>query len=207
MNLNISIDSKADTWIETYTGKEVDPFDLKEEEVDIEDIAHALSMLCRFNGHCHSFYSVAEHSVRVCNHFTSLNERYEQLPKVQMYALLHDAAEAYLGDFPSPIKNGLPKEVKEVEKKVSDTIFKAYGISDRMIEKSVVSFSGQNIKKDVKHSDLVLLVTEARDLGLNPKENWAVNEMVQPLDRRIVPYSSQDAKRLFLDKFYDLYES
>ncbi|MEM4379972.1 MAG: hypothetical protein QXL01_04720, partial [Thermoplasmatales archaeon] len=80
-------------WIETYSGKKFDY--LAQSELDIEDIAHALSNLCRFNGHTRVFYSVAEHSVNVSSMVP---------PELKIAALLHDAAEAYIGDVPSPLK-------------------------------------------------------------------------------------------------------
>jgi len=81
-------------WITTYTGKRFHYLDPQPEEIDIVDIAHALSLTCRFGGHCKEFYSVAEHSIRVA----------EIVPKeFQLLALLHDAGEAYTGDVQSPI--------------------------------------------------------------------------------------------------------
>ena len=85
-------------WIMTYTRKKFYPLAPKQEDIEIEDIAHSLSMLCRFNGHCPKFYSVAEHSILV----SSL------LPKkYKLWGLIHDAGEAYLSDIPRPIKNDL----------------------------------------------------------------------------------------------------
>lgn len=75
--------------------KLVNPFDLRIEEIDINDIAHHLSMICRWGGGTPGFYSVAEHSVRVA----------AKLPdKLKLWGLLHDAAEAYLGDHVRPMK-------------------------------------------------------------------------------------------------------
>ena len=72
-------------------------FDIQNPELDIEDIAHALSNLCRFNGHVKYFYNVADHSIMVS--FLMGNE---------LEGLLHDASEAYLSDVPKPIKQLLP---------------------------------------------------------------------------------------------------
>lgn len=80
--------------IRTYTGKLVNVFNLKHEDVCIEDIAHALSMQCRFSGHTREFYSVAQH----CCHCYELAQEYP------LECLMHDAAEAYLHDVVSPVK-------------------------------------------------------------------------------------------------------
>lgn len=82
-------------WIQTAMGRQFWPMDPRPSEVFIDDIAHALSMLCRFGGHCLRFYSVAEHCV--------LLSRAASEP-VKLWALLHDATEAYLVDVPRPIK-------------------------------------------------------------------------------------------------------
>ncbi len=82
--------------ITTYSGKQVNPFNIRLEDLDINDIAHSLSLLNRFLGHTVEPYSVAEHSVRV----SCLCE-----PRDALAGLLHDASEAYLGDVSTPIKN------------------------------------------------------------------------------------------------------
>ena len=92
-------------WMQTYTGKAYFPHDPDAKDVLIDDIAHALSMLCRFTGHTTRFYSVAEHSVHVM-----------QLVPVEyrFVALMHDAQEAYLNDISRPLKVGLA-EYKKIE--------------------------------------------------------------------------------------------
>jgi len=81
-------------WIETYTGKQFYPLDPYPEDIDVRDIAHALSNLCRFTGHCRAFYSVAEHSIYVSTH----------VPKTMaLQALFHDAPEAYIADISGPL--------------------------------------------------------------------------------------------------------
>lgn len=83
------------TWIQTYTGRAFTPLTPRVEDIDLLDIAHALSNQCRFAGHTIHFYSVAEHSVYVSRVVP---------PELAPLALLHDAAEAYLVDVPRPIK-------------------------------------------------------------------------------------------------------
>ena len=110
-------------WIETYTGIAFYPLDPRVSEINIDDIAHSLSLKTRFNGHCDQFYSVADHSIRVANKvhfldefakFTTLEERNALCRR----ALLHDAAEAYLCDIPAPIKPHI-KGFNLIEKKAS----------------------------------------------------------------------------------------
>ena len=84
-----------DPWIETYTGRKFFPLNPRARDLCIEDIAHALAMTCRYNGHCSEFYSVAQHSCIVSD---LCEERWK------MAGLMHDAAEAYLGDVVSPVK-------------------------------------------------------------------------------------------------------
>lgn len=83
------------SWILTYTGRQFYPLAPEVQDIVIDDIAHALSNLCRYNGHCRTFYSIAEHSLRV-----SLAVPTDDA----LWGLLHDASEAYLGDFVSPLK-------------------------------------------------------------------------------------------------------
>jgi len=92
----------------TFSDKYIDPFDLKVEDIDLQAIAKALSNKCRFAGHTMDFYSVAQHSVVVSR---CLEDRYlvnqmeaEEVKELLMWGLLHDAAEAYLGDIVKPMK-------------------------------------------------------------------------------------------------------
>ena len=85
-------------WIQTYTGKKFFPLDPDPDQICIEDIAHALSNVCRYAGHSNRFYSVAQHSIMLAEEFFS-GWQYK------FVALLHDASEAYLGDIPRPLKH------------------------------------------------------------------------------------------------------
>src|SRR5271157_3917634 len=151
-------------FIITYKSIEFWPLDPREEEVNIFDIAHALRLLCRFNGHVRNFYSVCDHSIRVS---------YLVPPELALAGLLHDATEAYLSDIPSPTKIDLPI-YKMWEKTLQETIYRRFGLP---IEEP----------PEVKLADRILLVSEMRDLlpsGLMP--NWEIsNKGYVPLRKRI----------------------
>ena len=104
--------------IMTYTKKMFDPLHPNVELVDIEDIAHALSMLCRANGHFRSFYSVAQHSINCMKEAKARG--YSE--RIQLACLLHDASEAYLSDVTRPVKAELPR-YKEIEAPLQETIW------------------------------------------------------------------------------------
>lgn len=164
------------SWIQTYTGKQFFPFDPRTGDIDIRDIAHSLSNLCRFNGHCRSFYSVADHSVRVSRIVDD---------DLALWGLLHDAAEAYLSDIPRPIKASIP-EFDAMERKLLRSVVGCFDLAWPMPE-------------EVRKADDVLLVTEARDLMEPPPASWELE--AKPLEEPIVPLSANQAERAFLDRF------
>lgn len=94
-----AISARRGDWMQTVSGIQFWPLDPRPEEIEIGDIAHALSNICRFGGHSRWFYSVAEHSVIVSENVSD-NHR--------LTALLHDATEAYLGDMIRPLKRCMP---------------------------------------------------------------------------------------------------
>ena len=104
--------------IMTYTKKMFDPLRPNAELIDIEDIAHALSMLCRANGHFRSFYSVAQHSINCMKEAKARG--YSE--RIQLACLLHDASEAYLSDVTRPVKAELPR-YKEIETPLQEMIW------------------------------------------------------------------------------------
>lgn len=111
-------------FIITYTKKKFSPFHAKDEEIEIIDIAHALSLMCRANGHIRHFYSVAQHSINC-----TLEARARGLSEeIQLACLLHDASEAYLSDITRPIKRSLPQYI-EFEETLQTRIFSKFHLS------------------------------------------------------------------------------
>lgn len=167
-------------WVQTFTGKKFWPLDPRPEEIDIIDIAHALSMKCRFNGHCTDFYSVAEHSVLV-----SANS-----PRVyQLKSLLHDGAEAYLPDIPSPIKHYI-NGFDTIEFNVMETIRLHFNLT----------FPMDPLK--VKLIDKRMLATEEKQIMSDPPEEWQLTSKYEPIKNvKIKCLSSIDAFNTFIERF------
>lgn len=104
--------------IMTYTKKKFDPLHPAIDLIDIEDIAHALSMLCRANGHFKTFYSVAQHCINCAKEAKARG--FEE--RIQLACLLHDASEAYLSDVTRPVKAELPR-YNEIEAPLQEVIW------------------------------------------------------------------------------------
>jgi len=149
--------------------------------IAIEDIAHGLAHVCRFGGHVRQYYSVAQHSVIVADcPFVPDSLRFA--------ALMHDAAEAYCGDIPTPLKGLLP-DYKVIEERVDDAICERFGI---------ISGCRWQI---IKQADLVALATEKRDLMPATGEQWAHIADIVPLDEHIIPLRPAEAAALFMRRF------
>lgn len=115
-------------WITTYTGRRFRIWKPDPEMIDLRDISAGLSKICRFGGQIDWFYSVAEHSLNVYRLCAPLMHD----PEFQFACLLHDAAEAYLGDWPTPIKKmmvaaGFPIDV--IEAQILESVWERFGIS------------------------------------------------------------------------------
>lgn len=166
-------------WFLTFRGTQFFPLDPRPEEIDIDDIAHALSQICRFGGHSREFYSVAQHSLHVARLCP---------PELALVGLMHDATEAYCGDMIRPIKLNMPG-FKEMEDRIWTAVAERFGLP-------------AEIPAEVKHWDDVALMTERRDLVAHTDHVWAIE--AKPESREIIPINSNAAKTRFLNEFYRL---
>ncbi len=177
-------------WIYTYSGKKFYFLNPTPDTICVEDIAHSLSRLCRFNGHIKQHYSVAQHSV-LCSCLVA--------DEFKLAALFHDASEAYVGDLVSPLKRLLAQS--------QDRHGIAYEDVERDILNAVASRFGylntDESKVAVKAADITMLVTEAKCLFLHPL-NLSDEKKVEPLNYEIDPWTAQQAEYIFLTKFYQL---
>lgn len=165
----------------TFSGIKFYPLDPRPEEILIEDVAHALSMVCRFGGHTRIFYSVAQHSVLVSR----------KLPdELKFVGLMHDATEAYLGDMIRPLKLEIP-QYQEVEKK----LWKVMAEKWRLPEK---------IPDLVKYHDNCALMTERRDLIAATDYLWGLESDFPAYEHRLHPINPFFAEREFLKEFEEL---
>jgi len=164
-------------FIQTFSGKRFHFLDPQEEELDISDIAHALSNICRYSGHVTEFYSVAEHCVILAEYV--LNETAD--PKQALAALLHDASEAYLVDVPRPIKKYL-SGYQQLEQNVTDVIKQKWGL----VHSSVLKYSDTNIIKD-------------ESILLNGNLSWV--NMYDELGVDLYLWTPEEAEEQFLNMF------
>jgi hypothetical protein len=173
----------------TYQGRYFDFLDPQVKDVSIIDIATALSRICRFTGHTSCFYSVAQHSVSVSRIVP---------PEFALQGLLHDAAEAYLGDVSTPLKQLIP-EYKVIEHRVERVICRAFDLPFPL-------------DPSIKQADLRMLVTEKRDLmprvlmrsSETDEVAWFPFAGVEPLEESVYPVCPSKAKRMFLDRYAEL---
>lgn len=126
-----------DYTLQTYRGRPVTLDNLAPEDVDLEDIAHALSHICRFGGHTKKFYSVAEHAL-LTRRIVIANGH----PNLSFAALHHDSHEAYLGDHPTPLKKLVP-ELRELAKRMDRSIGEALGVNDLLFHHPAVVHADQ----------------------------------------------------------------
>ena len=208
-------------WLQTFTGKLVDIENPTPEMVDIQDIAHALSMTCRFGGHCRDFYSVAEHAMLVEDEGMLVatqsemskpgHERILDYDRLGLILLLHDAAEAYTGDLTTPVKHALdafskapdlgpasPTTVLEV--RWLSAIGRAFGLGESLNDASPI----------VKEADSRALAIEVVNLFHPVQEAWWADGRKRLTTETAIRgqpvrcHPPAEARRMFLNRFWFL---
>ena len=183
----------ADGFIQTFSGRFVQPLALSAEDVALEDIAHALANQCRFGGHSRVFYSVAQHSCVVADAVEACGAGVE----ATLAALLHDATEAYLGDLPHPLKHRSP-------------LGEAFRAAEARLQAAIAARFGVPVEtpEPVKEVDRALLATERITL-MRPSPNGAWPELagVEALEVPIEPWPPERPAAEFLRRLERLLEA
>lgn len=172
--------SRMGSWTQTYTGRQFWPMDPRADEIHIADIAHALSQLCRYNGHTLTHYSVAEH----CVHLS-----YAVSAEAALWALLHDATEAYVGDMVRPLKRHMPK-YSAVEDHLMTVIAECFGLP------------GQRPPDEVSMADTRIIIDEKEALMGPGPADWGL-----PFPRlgvKIHAWDAPTAEAAYLARFDEL---
>lgn len=149
----------------------------------IEDVAHGLAHICRYSGQCSRFYSVAEHSLLVSDVATGFE--YE--------ALLHDAAEAFIGDITRPLKQMLP-DFKRIEADVQKAVLERFGVEGPM-------------PPEIKDADLRVLAAEQRQIMPPGTDEWLAGRNIQPASVFVRHLSPEAAKAEWLGRFEALLQA
>lgn len=176
-------------WFLTFTGRQYWPLDPRPEDVDIYDIAHHLSLICRYNGACRDFYSVAQHACNVS----------DRLPEhLRLGGLMHDSTEAYCHDIIRPLKYapGFREVYLPIEERNWLAICKRFNLSPH---------DDSTDNPEIKSADNRELMTVRRDLMTPSPHKWNVDESkYPPYPERIRPWSPKKAEAEFLTRFFAL---
>lgn len=167
----------TEAWMQTVSGKMFYPTNPTHESIDIEDIAYALSHICRYGGHCLQFYSVAQHCVHVAD--------VANVDGYGLAGLLHDAAEAYIGDMVRPLKYQIP-QYRDIE----------FVIETVLAEKFGVEYPWPDA---VKRADNKVLADEMAVLMSSPPAPWTLPE--KGTGMIITPWDSNRAREEFLESY------
>ena len=184
MNNNNQADK---AYIGTYTGKKFLLLEPRLEDIDIVDIAHALSLQCRWTGHCKFHYSIAQHSY-YCSFIGPESEAFDRL--------MHDTSEAYISDLNRPLKHYTDAGVayRKVEKIIQTAINQRYGVS--LIEPPSVHIA----------DDTMLYAEKAQIMSytFDEAEEWLA-EAKRPQAVKIDKWTPEFAEQMFLVRFHELY--
>jgi len=168
-------------WIQTYSGHVFEPMSPTVEQIDIVDIAHALSLTCRFNGHCSRFYSVAEHSIWVSRHVPLEHAK---------WGLLHDAGEAYVSDVARPIKPFITG-FEEIETGIMRMVQEKFELRGAM-------------PGPVHEADIRMLATERRQLMRPNERRWDELRGFRPYALELPCWTPDEAEEKFMARCREL---
>ena len=163
--------------IRLHSGAWLDLSSPETSDFTIEDIAQGLALQCRYAGQCRDFYSVAEHSLLVC----------DMVGDDALAALLHDAAEAFLGDVTRPLKQMLP-DYRKIETQMQRAILERFGV-------------GLVPNPAIKRADLRVLAAEQKQVMPEGTDEWAQRDGVEPAPVTVRFLAPSEAKRQFLARF------
>lgn len=184
----LTCEDERGIYIQTYKGLRFHLLDPQPEEIDIHDIAHALSQQCRFTGHTNQFYSVAQHCVMVSQIVPGRGDGHAGYA---LDGLLHDASEAYTGDVSKPLKYALEDSTEafaDIERRIYRTIAEKFGLR-------------WPPPAQVKAADLIALATEKRDFMLPTTDTL---DLPPALPQKTVAWAPTGARVAFLDRFKEL---
>ena len=168
-------------WIQTFTSRQFWPMDARPDEVDIRDIAHGLSMLCRYAGAVREFYSVAQHCVLMSEAVA---------PEFALQALLHDATEAYVVDLPNPIKRFMPEYVA-IENALWLVIAEHFDVPGMLAP-------------EVHDADARIVIDERAELMGRVFHSWGAIDGMKPLGVDIESWAPARAEYRYLLRYANL---
>jgi len=154
----------------------------------LEDIAHSLSQQCRFSGHTLRFYSVAEHSWLVAKRARELLPTGVVSNVAILAALMHDAAEAYIGDVTTPLRRALDSTaLVSLEQRINQMLAERFHLADDPTTLTLVNQADQD-----------LLAIEQRDLMATPPQHWGIGTPPVSTAVKIIGMSPRQAEQTFL---------
>lgn len=169
------------TWILTHTGQRFDLLAPTAAMIHPADLAHSLAHTCRFNGHTHEHYSVAQHCYMVS----------EMVPTEDaLAALLHDATEAYVGDLVRPLKQLLP-DFAEIEHEIWLAICERFALDEEL-------------PPAVHDMDNYMLAVERRDLMPAHPDEWECIAGILLPEWRIKPWTASEARIHYFNRLLQL---
>jgi hypothetical protein len=184
------------TWMLTATGAQVDLRFIAAESISVLDIAHHLAQINRYCGACSRPYSVAEHSLLVCE----ILEREAGItdPSILQAALMHDAHEAYTQDLSTPMKQLVGEAWHREEERVQHAVLKRF--------KLLAAYAAA--RERITRADLVALVTERRALLPAGDAMWPAEFTYRPAPWAELASRSaftwQDWRDCFIERFGEL---